>query len=57
MSDNYRSVFKDALEGIDWAAPVAPQLDTYYRLQLICDYIGGMTDSFATNLHRKLTNG
>lgn len=57
MSDNYRRVFRDAIDAIDWAAPIASQLNTYYRLQLICDYIGGMTDSFATNLHRKLTNG
>lgn len=29
----------------------------YYRMLLVTDYVCGMTDSFATNLHKKLRNG
>jgi dGTPase len=57
MSENYRKVFQDAVSNINKSEQTAGQWNTYYRIQLICDYIAGMTDSFATNLHRKLTNG
>ncbi len=57
MSSNYRQVFEEALSrrkkgGKDLNG--APE--KYYRLQLACDYIAGMTDSFATDFHKKLTN-
>jgi dGTP triphosphohydrolase len=56
MSANYRKVCQDALANIDQSKENASSFDSYSRIQLICDYIAGMTDSFATNLHKKLTN-
>ena len=32
-------------------------LKRYYDLMLVTDYVIGMTDSFASNLERSLTNG
>lgn len=58
MSSNYRQVFQDALRKIktgDKEFTEAPEV--YYRVQLVCDYVAGMTDTFATNLHKRLTNG
>jgi dGTPase len=55
MSNNYREVFKGAMGRLDLGAE-ANLVDLYCRIQLVCDYIAGMTDSFATNLHKKLTN-
>lgn len=49
MSENYRRVFRDDLSG--------GQLpEEYYQLQLVTDYVAGMTDSFAQRVHRKLSN-
>ncbi len=56
MSANYRKVCQDALATIDHGKENASSFDSYSRIQLICDYIAGMTDSFATNLHKKLIN-
>jgi dGTPase len=50
MSDNYRFVFEDALKN-------GPLPSQYYRMQLVTDYICGMTDSFARTLHQQLKNG
>ena len=50
VSPNYRKVFQAAL-----AEGRLPE--QYCRLQLVTDYICGMTDSFATNLHSELFNG
>ncbi|MCY4376322.1 MAG: dNTP triphosphohydrolase [Spirochaetaceae bacterium] len=50
VSSNYRKVFQAAL-----AEGRLPE--QYCRLQLVTDYICGMTDSFATNLHSELFNG
>ncbi len=50
LSDNYRSVFRHAMEGKKLP-------ETYCRLQLLTDYICGMTDTFAAGLHRRLMNG
>jgi dGTPase len=50
LSDNYRKVFKHELDGRE-----LPKL--YCRKQLVTDYICGMTDTFAVNLHKRLTNG
>lgn len=33
------------------------QLTDYQRIQLVIDFISGMTDTYATDLHRELTNG
>jgi dGTPase len=57
-SSNYRHIFDSALSRrkANTRAPnIAPE--EYYELQLVCDYIAGMTDTFAVNLHKKLTNG
>lgn len=51
MSDAYRKVFQNF---------VKQQADLpvdYHRLQLVTDYVCGMTDSFAKRLHSELTNG
>ena len=50
LSDNYRSVFLHAMK--DEKLP-----KSYCRLQLLTDYICGMTDTFAAALHRRLMNG
>ena len=50
MSGNYRAVCAHAIK--------TGQLpEKYYKLQLVTDYICGMTDGFACDLHRRLTNG
>ncbi|MDT8068593.1 MAG: hypothetical protein ROO76_10565 [Terriglobia bacterium] len=55
MSSNYRHVFERALEKIKSGSSPFPE--QYCRLQLVCDYVGGMTDSFAVMLHKRLKNG
>jgi dGTPase len=50
ISNNYRKVFEKALE--DGKLP-----ERYCRLQLVTDQIAGMTDTFATTLHKRLMNG
>ena len=49
-SENYRKVYKYALE--QRKLP-----DKYCKIQLVTDYICGMTDTFACTLHKQLTNG
>lgn len=49
-SQNYRTVFKKGLKKAE-----IPQ--RYCRLQLVTDHISGMTDSYACDLHKALTNG
>ena len=51
LSQNYRTVFANPM-GIENTLPCE-----YRRLLLITDYLCGMTDTFATNLHRELFNG
>lgn len=51
LSHNYRTVFEDP-NPHEKTLPVE-----YRRAMLITDYICGMTDSFALNLHRELFNG
>lgn len=51
LSDNYRRVFSHFVQA-DRELP-----ETYHRLQLVTDYVCGMTDSFARRLHAELTNG
>ena len=50
ISPNYHRVYEHAL--LENVLP--PE---YLRFQLITDQITGMTDTFACNLHRELTNG
>lgn len=54
MSANYRSVFEHA-QSDDKKQPEEPP--AYARLQLVADYVCGMTDTYACQLHRELTNG
>jgi|GEM_PF-3455604 len=51
ISDNYRRVFANSVADM----PELPE--QYHRLQLVTDYVCGMTDSFAKQLHLELTNG
>src|SRR5271166_585758 len=53
MSSNYRTVFEARLKQVREKQTVIPE--EYFRIQLACDYVAGMTDSFAASLHRKLT--
>ncbi len=50
LSDNYRRVFVNSAKE-DQDLP-----ENYHRLQLVTDYVSGMTDSFAKRLHAELTN-
>jgi dGTPase len=50
MSENYRTVFEKTLKKDD--LPIQ-----YCQMQLVTDYICGMTDSFAQTLHQHLKNG
>jgi dGTPase len=50
LSENYKEVFKRA------CTENSPIPIEYLRLQLVIDYVCGMTDSFARNLHRELKN-
>ena len=49
-SRNYRVVYKETKK-----KDVFP--DRYHCMQLMTDYICGMTDTFACSLHKRLTNG
>lgn len=51
MSQNYRSIFENP---DDWEKSLPRN---YRKALLVTDYICGMTDSFALNLHRELNNG
>ncbi len=48
-SRNYHVVYKEAIKG---EFP-----DKYCSMQLMTDYICGMTDTFACTLHKQLING
>jgi dGTPase len=49
ISGNYRELFQQRLE--------AGEDKTYCAVQLVTDYIAGMTDGFACKLHQDLMNG
>lgn len=51
LSENYCTCFQQA------RTEESGTPDIYHRLQLLFDYICGMTDTFATTLHGELTNG
>jgi len=51
LSQNYRTVFEHPTED----EKMLPE--QYRKALLVTDYICGMTDSFALNLHRELQNG
>ena len=50
FSENYRAAYEFELKKNVFS-------EHYLRLQLVADHICGMTDSYACNLHRELTNG
>ncbi|MCY4030188.1 MAG: dNTP triphosphohydrolase [Acidobacteria bacterium] len=50
-SENYRRVFQH------FAKTNAQIPETYHRVQLLTDYVCGMTDAFATRLHGELFGG
>ncbi|HKO62689.1 MAG TPA: dNTP triphosphohydrolase [Pyrinomonadaceae bacterium] len=51
ISENYRRVFCNSIS----TRKDLPE--AYHRLQLVTDYVCGMTDSFARDLHSELFNG
>jgi dGTPase len=51
LSANYRRVFQH------FASTEKELPEVYHRLQLVTDYVCGMTDSFAKRLHAELKNG
>lgn len=55
LSENYRAVYDN--EKSQDARSSAPRIPIEYRkLQLVADYLCGMTDTFAMSLHRELFN-
>ena len=52
FSNNYLKVFQQARTGPRPSLPLP-----YHQLQIVTDYVCGMTDSFATRLHADLFNG
>ncbi|MGC3958565.1 MAG: hypothetical protein QM813_11670 [Verrucomicrobiota bacterium] len=50
LSDNYKDVFDRARQ----SNPEIPL--TYLQIQLVVDYVCGMTDTFARTLHKELKN-
>lgn len=50
IAESYRHLFERRLAA-------NPQDGTYLGLQLVTDYVSGMTDGFACRLHEELVNG
>lgn len=67
MSENYRAVFENAQEPpkvlneynavLNKSRGKTKLPENYCCMQLVTDYICGMTDTFACTLHKQLTNG
>ncbi len=53
ISSNYRSVFEKAVTD----PTLSPEQRTYHQLQLVTDYVCGMTDSYVIEMFRKLRAG
>jgi dGTPase len=51
ISDNYVRVFCNSI------VQMTELPESYHRLQLVTDYVCGMTDSFAKHLHAEVSNG
>ena len=51
LSNNYRRAFRHSMETMQELP------EQYHRLQLVTDYVCGMTDTFAKHLHAELMNG
>lgn len=57
ISRNYRNVAEKEIANLGQSTtPMSPE-EIYHRAKLVMDYIAGMTDTFALNLHRRLFNG
>ena len=55
ISDNYRAAYEQDLKRT--FPKINPEWQTLYlRLRLVCDQVAGMTDAYAVNQHRMLTN-
>lgn len=52
LSYDYRMVFEEAYASAD-----SEETRQYARIQLVTDYVCGMTDSFACQLHKELISG
>lgn len=52
ISGNYRHVFQKEIESEKGFGNIQ-----YHRAQLVVDYVAGMTDTFALDLHKRLFNG
>lgn len=52
ISANYRHVFEQEI-----ATEAGQRNSHYHRIQLVVDYVAGMTDTFALALHKRLFNG
>ena len=52
-SPNYRFVFEEALKKTGGER----KAELYVKLQLVTDQVCGMTDTYARDLYRELTNG
>jgi dGTPase len=50
ISTNYRRAYEHAIAN-------EPLPQWYFRFRLLVDYVSGMTDSFACNVHSRLLNG
>jgi dGTPase len=60
ISLNYRKVFEEEIAKCSNQSNESSSEDpshVYHRAKLVVDYIAGMTDTFAQNLHRQLFNG
>lgn len=53
LSDNYKTVFENHFKIND----IDDDKKQYLKLQLLADYICGMTDNFAKELHKEVYNG
>lgn len=49
LSTNYRKIFESQIQ--------SGMPEEYCQLQLVADYLSGMTDTFAADLHKQLFNG
>ena len=58
FSQNYLRVFQHSIEMQRKMPETHFEIpEMYYRLQLVTDYVCGMTDTFAKTIHSELTNG
>lgn len=57
LSPNYRAVFENTMGECDLPDQHCKLPEQYCKLQLVTDYVAGMTDTFACTLHRRLKNG